>query len=298
MRAWTLPLTPFGPGLIPPVIDDARQIADGERTRLDDILRPVRARARDVAIESVVRTGSAASELIELAAGAALVVVSAHRGHGTFPMRIGPTTHAVLHHAPCPVAVVPVPHASRGEAAPSRRRRPRERAADQSATSSMAPAGELTAGTVRAAGKVVPERVTIPGDNGVGTRELVEMTDEESYAHVALRQVGRVSMINASVPFILPVNYRLVGADIEFSTSADSTLARTCGPVLFEVDEVIDMASIGWSVFFFGIAERLRPCEETGASVAWPLDHGDIRIRIGPERITGRRVRPVMAPRR
>ncbi|WP_331769061.1 universal stress protein (plasmid) [Embleya sp. NBC_00888] len=114
LRAWTLPLTAFGPGLVPPVIDDTEQIADGQRTLLDDILRPVRARAHDVAIESVVRTGSAASELIELAAAAALVVVSAHRGRSAFPMRIGPTTHAVLHHAPCPVAVVPVPHESRG----------------------------------------------------------------------------------------------------------------------------------------------------------------------------------------
>ncbi|WSY43878.1 pyridoxamine 5'-phosphate oxidase family protein (plasmid) [Embleya sp. NBC_00888] len=146
---------------------------------------------------------------------------------------------------------------------------------------------------------MVPERVSASGGADVSGRELAEMTEEESFAHVALQQVGRISMINAPIPFILPVNYKPVGNDIEFSTAADSMTARPSGPVHFEVDEVINAASIGWSSLFFGTAEWVRPREESGDSVAWPPNHREIRIRIRirPYRVAGRRVRPVMAPR-
>ncbi|ULR55503.1 universal stress protein [Streptomyces deccanensis] len=61
-------------------------------------------------VESVVR-GRAATELVQAATGAGLIVVGrrtrdAHLGIGP---HIGPVTHAVLHHAGCPVAVVPHP---------------------------------------------------------------------------------------------------------------------------------------------------------------------------------------------
>ncbi|GGW08713.1 hypothetical protein GCM10010230_56220 [Streptomyces narbonensis] len=49
--------------------------------------------------------GRAAEHLIDAAADAPLLVVGRRRAaRGS---HIGSTTHAVIHHAPCPVAVVP-----------------------------------------------------------------------------------------------------------------------------------------------------------------------------------------------
>lgn len=45
--------------------------------------------------------------LPDASAEAALLVVGARRPHGRVASRIGRVTHAVLHHAACPVAVVP-----------------------------------------------------------------------------------------------------------------------------------------------------------------------------------------------
>ncbi|MFC9324139.1 universal stress protein [Kitasatospora sp. NPDC057015] len=53
------------------------------------------------------RRGRAAKVLLEAAAGADLVVLAAGR-HAHGGLQLGSVSHAVLHHAPCPVAVVPV----------------------------------------------------------------------------------------------------------------------------------------------------------------------------------------------
>ncbi|MFI6985969.1 universal stress protein [Embleya sp. NPDC050154] len=95
-------------------VGGAEKSADEQRHMLEDILRPVRARARDVVIESVVRGGTTPYALVRAAACAGLLVVSARRGRRAVRMRLGPTTHAVLRQARCPVAVVPRVHESRG----------------------------------------------------------------------------------------------------------------------------------------------------------------------------------------
>ncbi|MFD5949146.1 universal stress protein [Streptomyces collinus] len=51
--------------------------------------------------------GPARAALLDASADAALLVVGARHHHGRFGPRIGRVTHAVLHHAACPVAVVP-----------------------------------------------------------------------------------------------------------------------------------------------------------------------------------------------
>ena len=64
-----------------------------------------------VAIETVATEGHASSVLIEQAAGADLLVVGS-RGHGGFAsLLLGSTSQQVAHHAPCPVVIVPHPHA-------------------------------------------------------------------------------------------------------------------------------------------------------------------------------------------
>ncbi|AXI76280.1 universal stress protein [Peterkaempfera bronchialis] len=54
------------------------------------------------------RQGARHAALLEAAADADLLVVGAHRRGGRPGLQLGPVNHAVLHHAPCPVAVVPL----------------------------------------------------------------------------------------------------------------------------------------------------------------------------------------------
>jgi nucleotide-binding universal stress UspA family protein len=73
---------------------------------LDALVDPWRTEPGTPPIERVVRRDRPVRALVELAEGAALVVVGT-RGTGEFAgMGLGSTSQAALHHAPCPVAVV------------------------------------------------------------------------------------------------------------------------------------------------------------------------------------------------
>ncbi|MFB6846854.1 universal stress protein [Streptomyces sp. NPDC056373] len=61
----------------------------------------------DVEVRRRAVEGEARAVLLDASAGADLLVVGARQPHGRFGPRIGHVTHAVLHHAACPVAVVP-----------------------------------------------------------------------------------------------------------------------------------------------------------------------------------------------
>ncbi|MCQ8770508.1 universal stress protein [Streptomyces telluris] len=70
-------------------------------------LRPWRARWPAVEVEEWFSTGPAVPRLVEASDDAQLLVVG-RREDRPFPVtRIGPVTHGVLHHARCPVAVIP-----------------------------------------------------------------------------------------------------------------------------------------------------------------------------------------------
>ncbi|MEV5379350.1 universal stress protein [Streptomyces nondiastaticus] len=70
-------------------------------------LRPCRALWPAVEVEEWFSTGPAVPHLLEASDDAQLLVVG-RRENRPFPVtRIGPVTHGVLHHARCPVAVIP-----------------------------------------------------------------------------------------------------------------------------------------------------------------------------------------------
>ena len=93
---------------IPGIDDAARTIAADCDDQLADLVRRAGAKHPEVTASHRVATTSPTGLLVAESKLADLLVVGARRhGHDQPGMRIGPVTAAVVHHAECPVAVVP-----------------------------------------------------------------------------------------------------------------------------------------------------------------------------------------------
>ncbi|MCT7353865.1 universal stress protein [Streptomyces sp. 15-116A] len=79
----------------------------GEPASLTDALAPWRDKYPGVEVTEQVVVGAPGSHLADASRDAALVVVGRRRRPSTVGPRIGPVTHAVLHDAVAPVAVIP-----------------------------------------------------------------------------------------------------------------------------------------------------------------------------------------------
>lgn len=105
VHAYHLPVA-LEPGGIMPDRYEQAGVRDAERRLLSEALAGTGERYPHVEIHCDVVAGGAARVLVEAGAGADLLVVGA-RGHGGFAgLLLGSASRAVLHHAPCPVAVV------------------------------------------------------------------------------------------------------------------------------------------------------------------------------------------------
>ncbi|MEW2155974.1 universal stress protein [Streptomyces sp. NPDC007189] len=107
VRAWTLPpVFAYSPGSLK-LLDDAGGLEPYERQALAEALRPWRERFPEVPVAEQVEMGSAGQVLLSATERAQLVVVGRRARRGAVGARIGSVAHGVLHHAKCPVAVVP-----------------------------------------------------------------------------------------------------------------------------------------------------------------------------------------------
>ncbi|MFC4469781.1 universal stress protein [Streptomyces xiangluensis] len=107
VRAWSLPaLYQFSPGSLK-LLDEAGGLEPYEKKALEEALRPWRERYPDVPVTEHVEIGSAGEVLLSVAARAQLMVVGRRAHRSAVGSRIGSVAHAVMHHAPCPVAAVP-----------------------------------------------------------------------------------------------------------------------------------------------------------------------------------------------
>jgi nucleotide-binding universal stress UspA family protein len=61
----------------------------------------------DVGIDRQLVEGPAHKVLLGSSAEADLIVIGALRRHGHFGLQLGRAAHALLHHSPCPIAVIP-----------------------------------------------------------------------------------------------------------------------------------------------------------------------------------------------
>ncbi|MCI3273811.1 universal stress protein [Streptomyces cylindrosporus] len=107
VRAWTLPpVFAYSPGSMK-LLDEAGGLEPYERKALTAALEPWRERFPDVPVLEHIEMGSAGQVLLSVAGRAQLMVVGRRARRTAVGARIGSVAHGVLHHAPCPVAVVP-----------------------------------------------------------------------------------------------------------------------------------------------------------------------------------------------
>ncbi|MFF9479277.1 universal stress protein [Streptomyces sp. NPDC014733] len=99
-----LPVTAYAPWGIDP--DAAGQFVKERDEVLRETLRPWRERFPGVEVAVTVRTENPTRALVHSAPGAVLLAVGRRRRRAFAP-RVGPVAHAAMHHAVCPVAVVP-----------------------------------------------------------------------------------------------------------------------------------------------------------------------------------------------
>ncbi|MEU2717742.1 universal stress protein [Streptomyces sp. NPDC007205] len=107
VRAWTLPpVFAYSPGSLK-LLDDVGGLEPYEKEALAEALRPWRQRFPDVPVAEHVEMGSAGQVLLSVAGRAQLMVVGRRSHRTAVGARIGSVAHGMLHHADCPVAVVP-----------------------------------------------------------------------------------------------------------------------------------------------------------------------------------------------
>lgn len=108
---------------------------------------------------------------------------------------------------------------------------------------------------------------------------------------------GRVGLSLDALPAILPVNYRLVGEDIVFSSGPGTKLhAAALGSVIaFEVDHVDPMSHRGWSVLVLGIPRQVTDPDETerlshARIPRWAPEGSASLVVLETVRVSGRRI--------
>ncbi|MCX5150764.1 universal stress protein [Streptomyces sp. NBC_00320] len=107
VRAWSLPpVYGYSPGSMW-IADQFGGLEPYEKAALEQALEPWRLKYPEVEVVTHVEQGSGGHVLLTAASDAQLLVVGRRVRESAVGAHIGSVAHAVLHHAVCPVAVVP-----------------------------------------------------------------------------------------------------------------------------------------------------------------------------------------------
>ncbi|MFI7413403.1 universal stress protein [Streptomyces sp. NPDC049627] len=104
LHGWNLP--PYYVYGLSADIELHDEITRQQAAALAEVLRPWRQKYPDVEVAEEVPSGSPGIRLVDASREASLVVVGRRVRRSPFGAHIGPVTHAVLHHATAPVAVI------------------------------------------------------------------------------------------------------------------------------------------------------------------------------------------------
>ena len=145
-----------------------------------------------------------------------------------------------------------------------------------------------------------------PNGDALDPGTLDEIDVAECWQLLATQPIGRVAVILGHYPLVFPVNYTLDGETILYRTNAGTklnTIHRS--NVTFEVDEIDHTHRSGWSVMVKGVAHELSTERdhrvisraELGGSTPWAPGRREHFVRVLPDQVTGRRIRPAeLAP--
>ncbi len=106
VRTWRRPAHETT-GAAAPAESPDRDHEERARAELDGLLREVTAEYPGVRVHRTTVEGPARKVLVHRSAAADLVILGARRRQGHFGLQLGRVAHTLLHHAGCPVAVVP-----------------------------------------------------------------------------------------------------------------------------------------------------------------------------------------------
>ena len=136
-------------------------------------------------------------------------------------------------------------------------------------------------------------------------RVIEELDEAESLDLIAPGGIGRIAYASRFGPAVLPVNYKWHDGAIVFRTTRHSALDEdlqtgiTGGDYLvaFEIDEIDVPGRQGWSVLIQGPAHHVeaeaeRQAAEQAGVEPWPIGERELFLRIVPQRVTGRRIKP------
>jgi nitroimidazol reductase NimA-like FMN-containing flavoprotein (pyridoxamine 5'-phosphate oxidase superfamily) len=125
----------------------------------------------------------------------------------------------------------------------------------------------------------------------------MQMSTSECWELLHATEVGRIAVLDGSIPDIFPVNYRVHQGDIVIRTEAGTKLAAATlmTAVAFEIDEIDPATRTGWSVVVKGSGREPEQLEEQLA-----LDDLDLEpwadapksrwLIVTPTEVSGRRI--------
>jgi nitroimidazol reductase NimA-like FMN-containing flavoprotein (pyridoxamine 5'-phosphate oxidase superfamily) len=135
-------------------------------------------------------------------------------------------------------------------------------------------------------------------------RVIEELDEAESLRLISAGGIGSIAYQSRFGPAVLPVNYQWHDGAIVFRTARHSPLDQDLETgiaggdykVAFEIDEIDTAGRQGWSVLIQGPAHHVSEDERESAERAgvepWPAGERELFIRIVPNRVTGRRIKP------
>jgi uncharacterized protein len=137
-------------------------------------------------------------------------------------------------------------------------------------------------------------------DGAPAAGALEPLSTDECLFLIRDRVVGRIGFVVDGRPFVLPINFRLIGAaagapQLVLRTRPGNVVDAASGIVALEVDAFDVHDRSGWSVLVQG---ELRHVEATYAPAVAELDPGPWLgdrgswLVIEPDAITGRRLAP------